>query len=159
MNLVHKILPWKLGLILSLIFLILGIVFNFYGLYTNEFFIFKISNYLVPLLMFIHLVFLYVLWFKIKEDEVADPQMQKLEYALYALVPIYLYKFVSTIMILGGSSQFIDHSLPKSFYPIGIFMILIYLFLILLIFLAIAYRKIHVGGYNFDEINHIDSWD
>jgi len=159
MDFVLKILPWKRGMIVSLIALILGIVFNFYGLYTNEFFFFKISNYLFPLLTLIHFVFLYVLWFKIKEDEMADPQMKKLEYALYAIVPVYLYKVISTILILAGTSQYSNHAIPETYYPIGIFMIVLYIMLILLTFLAIGYRKKFVGGYDFDEINRIDSWE
>jgi len=159
MDFALKILPWKRGMVISLVVLVLAIVFNFYGLYTNEFFFFKIRNYLLPILTIIHFVFLYVLWFKIKEEEIADPQMRKLEYALYALLPIYLYKVISTIMILAGSSKFIGHTFPPTYYPLGIFMIVIYTLLIGLTFLAIFYRIRYVGGYNFDEINSIDSWD
>ena len=159
MNLALKIFPWKRGMVISLIILALAIVFNFYGLYTNEFFFFKIRNYILPLVTTIHFIFLYVLWFKIKEDEIADPQMRKLEYALYALLPIYLYKLISTILILKGSSNFVGHTFPVTYYPIGFFMILIYALLIGLTFLAIGYRKRYVGGYNFDEINSIDSWE
>lgn len=159
MNQVLKILPWKPGLIVSIAVLIMAIVFNFYNLYTNEFFFFKISNYIIPIVTLVHFTFLYVLWFKIKEDEIADPPMQKLEYVLYALLPIYLYKLVSTIMILATTSEFVDHALPSTYYPIALLMIGIYLLLMVLTFVAIGYRKKYVGGYNFDEINHIDSWE
>jgi len=159
MSHILKIFPWKRGTIISLVVLFLGIIFSFYGLYTNTFFLFKISNYILPLVTIVHFLFLYVLWFKIKEDEIADPQMRNLEYALYALLPIYLYKLVSTILVLAGSSEFVGHSLPWTFYPVCIFMILVYTLLIGVTFLAVAYRIKHVGGYNFEEMNRIDSWE
>lgn len=159
MNFALKILPWKRGLIASLVVLILAIVFGFYGLYTSEFYFFKMSNYILPIVTAIHFVFLYVLWFKIKEEEIADPQMRNLEYALYALLPIYLYKLIGTIMILTSSSEYVNHAIPSNFYTMGIFIIALYVILISLTFLAIAYRKKLVGGYDFDEMNRIDSWE
>ncbi len=159
MNRILKILPWKTGLLVSLIALFFAIIFSFYGLYTNQFYFFKLQNYLLPLSAIVHFIFLYVLWFKIREEEVADPQMRNLEYGLYAILPIYTYKLISTILTLSGTSEYASHAIPPTFFPIGSFMLIVYLLLIALAVMAIAYRKKHVGGYNFEEINQIDSWE
>ncbi|NHF60133.1 hypothetical protein FK220_012315 [Flavobacteriaceae bacterium TP-CH-4] len=160
MKSIMKLLPWKLGLLLSVATLILLIIFNFYGLYTNKFYFFKLDNYLLPLLTIIHFAFLYVLWFKIREDEVTDLPMRYLEYGLYAIIPIYVYKLIDTFAILLSAGEFESYAIPGTFLPIGIFMLLLYLFLIGLTFLSFQYRRVLVGTYNFDEINrHIDSWE
>ena len=155
-----RILPWKRGLILTVITLIALIVFSFYGLYTNKFYFFKFDNYLLPLLTLVHFIFLYVLWFKIKEEEVTDPQMRNLEYGLYVLIPIYVYKLFDTLFILFSASEFENHVIPATFMPLGILIFVLYILIIGLAFLAFHYRKDLVGGYNFDEINRqIDSWE
>ncbi len=155
-----SILPWKRGLTLTIMTLITLIVFNFYGLYTNKFYFFKFDNYLLPLLTLVHFVFLYVLWFKIRECEVTDPQMRNLEYGLYVLVPIYVYKLFDTLFILLSASEFENHVIPTTFMPLGILIFVLYILIIGLAFLAFRYRKDLVGSYNFDEINRqIDSWE
>ncbi len=160
MKSILSILPWKRGLILSVVTLLLLIVFSFYGLYTNKFYFFKFDNYLIPLVTLVHFTFLYVLWFKIKEDEVTDPQMRTLEYGLYVVLPIYGYKLFDTLAILFSSSDFENHVIPSTFIPLGILIFMLYLLIIGLTFLAFRYRKDLVGTYNFDEINrHIDTWD
>lgn len=159
MNIVLRILPWKRGLIASITILALLIVFNFYGLYTNKFYFFKFDNYLVPMLTVVHFIFLYVLWFKIKENEIADPQMRNLEYSLYAILLVYVYKFFDTLFILMSAGEFENHFIPKTFMPIGLFIMVLYFLLIGLTLLTFKYRMVMVGGYNFDDINHIDSWE
>lgn len=159
MNKVLHILPWKRGLIVSIVTLVLVIIFSFYGLYTNKFYFFKFDNYLLPLLTIVHFAFLYVLWFKIKEGEIADPQMRNLEYGLYAILLVYFYKLFDTLLILTTSGEFANHVIPATFIPLGIFIFLLYSLLISLAFLAFKYRKDHVGGYKFDDMNHIDSWE
>jgi len=159
MNFILKLFPWKFFFILSIVVIVLAIVFGFYGLYTNQFYLFKISNYILPVLSLVHIAFLYALRFKIKEEEVVDPQMQKLEYALYAITPFYVYKLISTILMLTGASEYTNHAIPESFLPAGITMVIVYALLVILVLMAILHRKKHVGSYNFDEINQIDSWE
>ncbi len=159
MNTVLRILPWKRGLVVSIVTLALLIVFSFYGLYTNKFYFFKFDNYLLPLLTIVHFAFLYVLWFKIREEEIADPQMRNLEYGLYAILLVYFYKLFDTLFILTSSGEFENHVIPATFIPIGVLIFVLYLLLISLTFLAFKYRKDLVGSYNFDDMNHIDSWE
>lgn len=154
-----KFLPWRRGLVISLITLTLLIVLSFYGLYTNKFYFFRFKNYIFPLAALVHFAYLYVLWFKIKEDEIADPQMRNLEYALYVVIVFYIYKLVNTLLIVTGASEFTNHAIPGTFKPIGILILVLYTLLIILTVLTIKYRKDHVGGYNFDDMDQIDKWD
>ena len=154
-----KILTWQRGLAISIFTLTLLIVFSFYGLYTNKFYFFKFKNYIFPLAALVHFAYLYVLWFKIKEDEIADPQMRNLEYALYAIVLFYIYKLVNTLLIVTGTSEFTNHAIPGTFKPMGIFMLVLYTLLIILTVLTIKYRKDHIGSYDFDDKDQIDKWE
>ena len=159
MNFIKGILTWKRTLILSVGILLLLNIFSFYGLYTNKFYFFKIDNYIFPILSIVHIVFLYVLWFKIKEDELSDPPMRTLEYVLYIISLVYVYKLVETIIILLSYNDFDNHLIPSTFLPLGYFMLLLYILLLLVTYLAIDYRKKIVGTYLFDDINqHVDHW-
>lgn len=159
MNFIKGILTWKRTLILSVGILLLLNIFSFYGLYTNKFYFFKIDNYIFPILSIVHIVFLYVLWFKIKEDELSDPPMRTLEYVLYIISLVYVYKLVETIIILLSYNDFDNHLIPSTFLPLGYFMLLLYILLLLVTYLAIDYRKKIVGTYLFDDMNqHVDHW-
>jgi hypothetical protein len=159
MNFIKGILTWKRTLILSVGVLALLNIFSFYGLYTNKFYFFKIDNYIFPLLSIVHFVFLYVLWFKIKEDELSDPPMRTLEYVLYIISLVYVYKLVETIIILLSYNDFNNHLMPSTFLPLGYFILLLYTLLLLVTYLAIDYRKKIVGTYLFDDMNqHVDHW-
>lgn len=100
------------------------------------------------------------MWFKINENEIADPQMRKLEFALYVVLLIYVFRFFDTLFILLSYSNFENHVIPETFIPIGILILFLYLMLVVLTLITIKYRKELVGGYRFDEMNEqIDSWD
>lgn len=159
MNFIEGILPWKRTLILSIAVLLVLDIFSFYGLYTNKFYFFKIDNYIFPILTIVHLIFLYVLWFKINEDELSDPPMRNLEYSLYVILFVYVYKLLATFLILISYGDYENHLIPSTFLPIGILIFILYLFLIGLTLLAFKYRKEKVGNYQFDDMNqHVDSW-
>lgn len=160
MNSILRILPWKRILVMTIVILTSLIVFNFYGLYTNKFYFFKFDNYLFPFLTLVHFGFLYVLWFKIKEEEIADPKMRNIEYALYAICVVYIFKFFDTLFILFSYSEYEDHIIPDTFIPIGSLILVLYVLLMVLTMLAFKYRKDKVGAYDFDDANqHIDSWE
>lgn len=160
MKLILQMFPWKRVLTLSIGVLVLLCVFSFYGLYTDKFYFLKPDNYVFPLLTMVHFTFLYVLWFKIKEDELADPQMRNLEYILYFIFLVYVYKFSESVYILMTHSDFENHVIPDSFWPLGILITVLQLLLLGLTLLAVKYRKDIVGEYKFDDMNqHIDSWE
>ena len=135
------------------------IILNFYGLYSNKFYLLKPDNYIFPLLTIVHFVFLYVLWFKITEQELTDPKMRNLEYAMYSLALVYLFKIFDTIYILTTYSDFENHIMPGTFMPVGLFILALQLALLFLTIITFFHRKEEVGDYNFDSINeNIDSW-
>ncbi|WP_273566768.1 hypothetical protein [Maribacter halichondriae] len=160
MNFVTQLLPWKRNLLVSIGVLVLLIIFSFYGLYTNKFYFFKFDNYIFPFLTVVHFAFLYVLWFKIKEGEIADPQMRNLEYALYVIFLVYVFQVFDSIYVLTTYSEYENHVIPSTFMPLGILILVLHLLLLGLTLLAFKYRKDLVGGYDFDDMNqHIDSWE
>ena len=144
---------------ISIVVLLLLNISSFYGLYTNKFYFFKIDNYIFPILTIVHFIFLYVMWFKIKEDELSDPPMRNLEYSLYIILFVYLYKSFDNLFILISYGEFENHLLPSTFLPLGILIFTLHLLLIGLTLLAFSYRKEVVGNYLFDDMNqHVDSW-
>ena len=97
------------------------------------------------------------MWFKIKEGEIADPQMRNLEYALYVIFFIYVFRLIDTIFILQTYNDFQSHLIPITFIPIGALIVILYLLLLVLTLTAFKYRKDLIGPYNFDDIsNQID---
>ncbi|WP_411030819.1 hypothetical protein [Spongiimicrobium sp. 3-5] len=159
MALLLRIFTWNRNLWFSVLSLVLLSTLNFYGLYTNKFYFFKVDNYIFPVLSIVHLIYLYALWFKIREEEPADMQMRNLEYALYVILLVYVFKTVDTFAILLSYGEFDDHLIPLTFLPIGILMLLMHLMLIILTFISFKYRLQKVGSYKFDNLNDkIDSW-
>lgn len=161
MKLLLRMFSWKTSLLLSIIILLTLIVFSFYGLYTNKFYLFKFDNYIFPVLTLIHFVFIYVMWFKINENEIADPQMRNLEFALYVVLLIYVFRFFDTLFVLLSYEDFESHVIPETFIPMGVLILFLYLLLVVLTLITIKYRKELIGSYRFDEINEqqIDSWE
>ncbi len=159
MNFIKGILPWKRTLILSIVVLVFLDIFSFYGLYTNKFYFFKIDNYIFPILTIVHFVFLYVLWFKIREDELSDPPMRNLEYSLYVILIVYVFKLFDNLFIVTSYGEYENHLIPNTFIPLGILIIALHVVLIGLTLLAFSFRKEVVGNYLFDDMNqHVDSW-
>ncbi|MFS4455486.1 hypothetical protein [Maribacter sp. 2304DJ31-5] len=160
MNFIKRIFPWKRTLIISITVLIVLDVFSFYGLYTNKFYFLRIDNYIFPLLSVVHFVFLYAMWFKIKEGELSDPPMRNLEYSLYIILLVYLYKLVDVALMLLSYGDYEDYLLPQTFLPFGILIMILHIFLLGLTLLAFSFRKQIVGTYLFDDMNqHVDNWN
>ena len=159
MSYLLRLINWKTCLILSLMVLPALIFLNFYGLYTDRFYFFKVDNYIFPLLSFVHFLYLYVIWFKISEAEYVDPQMRNLEYGLYAILLVYIFKASDTAYVLLNANQFDAHLLPESFQAMGITVLSLQVLLIFLTLLTFTHRRREIGPYNFDNINeNIDSW-
>lgn len=159
MKAILKIFTLKYVYILSALVILLLVVFNFYGPYTGKLYFFKLDNYIFPILTLVHLVYLYVLWFKIKEDETTDIQMRNLEYALYVILVVYGYKSFESIYILTTYGDYENHILPSLFLFLGISILVLYLILIGLTLLIFKHRKDRVGDYKFNDLDHIDSWE
>ena len=146
-------MPWKRTIYLSIGVLFSLVLLNFYGLYTNKFYFLKPDNYIFPVVSIIHFVYLYVIWFKITEEELPDPKMRNIEYMLYAVMVIYIFKIIDTFSILLSYSNYDNHVIPGTFVPLGILIFLLYLILPFLTLLCIKYRHKHIGKYNFENFN------
>ena len=150
---------WKFCYFGSIALLPTLIVFNFYGLYSNQFYFLKADNYVLPLVAIIHFVYLYVIQFKIREGEYPDPQMRNVEFGMYAVMAIYLFKCLETLQILLSYDQFGQHLMPETFFPMGIFLLILQVILLLFTLLSFYHRRVLVGAYDFDQINeNLDSW-
>lgn len=159
MTSIFKLISWNWCKRLSIGVLVVLIVLNFYGLYTNKFYLLKPDNYIFPLLSFVHFTFLYVMSFKIREDEYTDAPMRNLEYALYVISLVYVFKLVDTFYILLSYTDYANHIIPPTFLPIGILIVVLQVLLLVLTYLTFAFRKAMIGTYNFDNINeNIDPW-
>jgi hypothetical protein len=159
MNSILQIFTIKRTFIITAVVLAILVIFNFYGPYTSKFYFFKPGNYIFPILSVGHFIFLYVLWFKIKEQEMTDPQMRNLEYVLYVVFLVYVYKALESIYVLSTYGDYENHVIPAGFLPIGITLLVLHLLLVGLTLLMFKYRKDRVGEYKFDDMNHIDSWE
>ncbi|MCL6273435.1 hypothetical protein M3P19_05405 [Muricauda sp. 2012CJ35-5] len=159
MNLVKNFLSWRVNNILIFIILLLLSVSNFYGLFTNKFYFLKPDNYIFPLFSIIHFIYLYVVWFKITEKEMPDPKMRNLEYILYAVMIVYVFKIYDSFLILGSTSDYVNSVIPATFMPMAISILILYCLLALLTLVSFWYRKQLIGSYNFENYNdNLNLW-
>jgi len=140
-------------MLLSIFILLLLIVFSFYGLYSNKFYPFKFDNYILPVLSLVHFTYLYAVWFKIKEQERPDWQMRNLEFALYIIFFIYIFKLFETLVTVLSYNDFENHILPETFVPIGVLIVSLYFVLLGLTLLIFAHRRNLIGPYRQDFMN------
>lgn len=154
MNTLEKILNWKRNNIIVILLLLPLIVLNFYGIYAAKFFFLEPSNYIFPVLTLVHFLYLYVLWFKITEQELIDPKMRNLEYGVYALILVYLFKIYDSIITLNSLAEFQDYIIPASSRPIALTKLILHALLPIFTLLSFWHRKRLVGHYNFDNYNN-----
>ena len=135
------------------------IVLNFYGLYTNEFYFYKVDNYIFPLLAIVHFSFLQAVQARIDSDNFGSFQLRNLEYAMYAILTVYIFKVMDTSYILMSYETFESNIIPETFLPMGIVIISLQFLLVILTLFSFMFRRQLVGKYNFDHINDkLDSW-
>ena len=159
MNLILNLLTWKRTNILTLVVLSMLVVFSFYGVYTNSFYLTKLDNYIFPLLSVIHFLYIYVIWFKISEDELPDPKMRNLEYALYAVMVVYAYKIYESVTIINSVSGLQEHFIPDTFAAMSTLILVLYCLLFALTLFSFWIRKRHIGIYNFENFNdNLNMW-
>ncbi len=159
MNYLWRPSTWKMCLILTIGVLLTLIISNFYGLYTDKFYFFKVDNYIFPLLTIVHFSYLQAMYLKVNNKDLGDNQLRNLEYALYAILLVYIFKATDTAYILLSYWEFDTNFIPETFIPFGITILTIQLILILLTVMSFRYRRQLIGRYNFDQINDkLDSW-
>lgn len=154
-----RISSWKRCLALSISVILVLIVLNFYGLYTNKFYFFKVDNYIFPLLSIVHFSFLQTLHLRIRTKQFSDLQLRNLEYSMYAILMVYIFKALDTAYILASYWEYEANIIPETFVPVGIGILTLQIGLVILTMRAFALRRHFVGKYNFDHINDkLDSW-
>lgn len=159
MKKLNNILNWRTTNITISVILLALIVLNFYGVYTNRFYFTKPTNYIFPLLTMTHFVYLYVIWFKITENELPDPIMRNLEYSVYALAGFYFYKIYDSYSVLNSLTEFQQHMVPTTFEPISILVLVLYALLAPLTILSFWQRRRLVGSYKFENYNdNLNIW-
>ena len=154
MNTISKIITWKRNILASLAVLLVLTVLNFYGVYTNKFYFLKPDNYIFPILATVHFLYLYVVWFKISEDELPDPKMRNIEYVLYAIMFVYVFKIYDSIMVLNSIKEYGEHVIPATFKPVATVILVLYSILPILTIYTFWLRKRYVGIYNFENYNN-----
>lgn len=148
---------WRICLYGTLCILPVSVILNYYGLYTDKFYFFKIDNYILPVLVILHLIYLYAVHFKLRENEYPDAPLRNVEFGMYALLAIYLFKALDTFWILITSGQYSEVLIPGAFFPMGIFIILLQLSLVALTCYTFFIRKTLVGSFDIDFNENVDS--
>ena len=144
---------------LSIGIILMLIVMNFYGLYTDRFYFYKVDNYIFPLLTIVHFSFLQALQMRINSKYVGDLHLRNLEYAMYAILLVYVFKVLDTSYILLSYSDYEVQVIPENFMPYGTTILTLQICLVGLTVLSFGFRRNLLGRYNFDHINDkLDSW-
>lgn len=143
----------KIFIFSSLLVILIIVVLSFYGLYSNRFNFFKLKNYIFPILAIIHLLYLYILWFKTTNMEYPDTVMRNIEYTMYFICLVYLFQIIETLITAVSLGQFHDRIIPSAFIPMATLMICLKVLLLLLTIFLFVKRKLLVGKYNHDYLN------
>lgn len=160
MKLLLRLFPLRVLLLISAVLLLILNVFSFYGLFNNKFSFLKFDNYIFPALTIFHFIYIYVLLKKSWNSEKVDISLRNIEYSLYFVYMVYIFKFGESIFRFMAYTEFKDAIIPETFFPIGIALMALYLLLLLLTLLTFFYRKKEIGTYNFDELHDtMDSWE
>jgi hypothetical protein len=100
-----------------------------------------------------------VVWFKITEDELPDPKMRNIEYVLYVVMIIYLFKIYDSAMVLYSIGGFNEHVIPATFKPMATLTLVLYSILPILTLYTFWLRKRYIGIYNFENYNdNLNIW-
>lgn len=112
------------------------------------------------MLTMVHLLYVYVLWFKLKEKHLPDPQMRNVEFAMYVILVVYVYKLVDYCLVVASYTDYEDYIFPQTFIPMGVLVITMQLLLISVTLITFLRRKSTIGRYSFDNFNeNLDSWN
>lgn len=159
MNTLSKIITWKRNIFASILVLLTLAVLSFYGIYTNQFYFLKPDNYIFPIIAGVHLLYLYVVWFKITQDELPDPKMRNIEYVLYVMMIVYVFKIYDSALVLYSLDGFSEHIIPRTFKPIATLILVLYSILPILTLYTFWLRKRYIGVYNFENYNdNLNIW-
>ncbi|WP_297762413.1 hypothetical protein [uncultured Muriicola sp.] len=148
-----RLITWEKCFILSFSILPLLIFLSFYGLYTNKFYFLKVDNYIFSLLMIIHVWFLNALRQLEKKPHAHMNITRNLEYIMYAIFLVYLFKIAETSYILLSYFEYSDLVLPSTFLPVGLFILMLQFILLIVTFTTFKHRVEQIGPYRFDRVH------
>jgi len=103
--------------------------------------------------MIVHVWFLNALYQLEKEPHVHMNITRNLEYIMYAIFLVYLFKIAETAYILLSYFDFSDLVLPPTFLPAGLFILSLQFFLLILTFATFKHRRERIGPYRFDRVH------
>ncbi|QXP53322.1 hypothetical protein H0I25_09935 [Cellulophaga sp. HaHa_2_95] len=153
MHFLIRLFPPRVLVLLSTLLLLILDVFSFYGIYTNKFYFLKFDNYIFPILSIVHFTYLYFILVKLITKKAADPQLRNVEYVLYFIFSIYVFKFFESIYRLSTINNFEEIELHENFLPMGLLIMALNFSLLTLTLLAFQYRKIIIGSFKFEELD------
>ncbi|MEM8764358.1 MAG: hypothetical protein AAGD88_11130 [Bacteroidota bacterium] len=142
-----KRLIWTL-----LTLLLVLVLFNFYGPFSNRFYFGKLDGYLFLLLVVFQALYLFRLLSKAKNEAVADSQLRYLEYVVYGVLVVYGYKTFDTVLSLNLASEIQHELLPTTFFPLVLLSLALYLMVIILSILTFTFRKRLLGSFSQESI-------
>ncbi|MEL6975123.1 MAG: hypothetical protein AAGL29_06965 [Bacteroidota bacterium] len=142
-----KRLVWTL-----LTLLVVLVLFNFYGPFSNRFYFGKLDGYLFLMLAVFHVLYLFKLLGKAKKEATTDSQLRYMEYVVYGVLVVYGYKTFDTVVSLNLASEIEQELLPKTFFPLVIVSLAFYLLAIILSILTFILRKRILGSFRQETI-------
>jgi hypothetical protein len=150
-----RFISWKKCFALTLSIMPFLALSSFYGIYTHKFYFTKIDNYILPLLLLVHLLYLKALR-QADQQEISDlSNARNLEYGMYVIYFVYLYKFAETSYKLSSYFDFSEEILPTMFLPVGLVILFLQIIFLIITLVIFRHRKERFGPYRLDRINQL----
>lgn len=132
--------------------LVVLVLFNFYGPFSNRFYFGKLDGYMFLLLVAFQALYLFRLLAKTKNEMNSDSQLRYLEYVVYGVLVVYGYKTIDTVLSLNLASEIQPDLLPETFFPLILLSLALYLLVIILSVLTFTFRKRLLGSFSQETI-------
>ena len=85
--------------------------------------------------------------------------MRNIEYVLYAIMIVYVFKIYDSITVLNSLELYGTHIIPATFEPIATLSVVLHSILPVLTLYTFWLRKRYVGVYNFENYNdNLNIW-
>lgn len=101
-------------------------------------------------------MYLYSIWDKNQRGQQPDISMRNIEYTLYFIYTIYIFKFLESIYKLSTYGDFANDLMPETFFPVGLTLVFLHLLLLIVTLITFRFRKSKFGA--FDLHDNLDNW-
>ncbi|QBA64206.1 hypothetical protein [Muriicola soli] len=88
-----------------------------------------------------------------KTNSITLSSLRTIEFAMYAILPVYLFKMAETLYILTTYLDHSEHIFPTTFVPVGSTILILQALIIFLTFTTFRHRKDRLGPFRYDRIN------